>query len=141
MLLVFFFILRVDQYVIDEHYDELVQIFHKDLVHQIHKVGWDFYQSKIHHRLLVWTIPQNEGRHRKVTCLYFQLILSRSKINFREHMSTMELIKHTIHPRQWVLVLDGNLNQNTIIYAHPLSTILLKDKNYRGSHGGELGRI
>jgi hypothetical protein len=74
----------VNQYTIDEHYNVLVQIFHKDLVRQIHKVGRDFNQSKMHHCLLVWTIPQNEGRLQKVTCLYFQLILSRLKINFRE---------------------------------------------------------
>jgi hypothetical protein len=29
----FFFALGVNQYTIDEHYDELVQTFHKDLVH------------------------------------------------------------------------------------------------------------
>jgi hypothetical protein len=89
----FFFALGVNQYTIDEHYDERVQIFHKDLAHQIHKVGRDFNQSKIHHRLLVRVIPQNEGRLQKVTFLYLQLILSRSKINFREHTHTMELIK------------------------------------------------
>jgi hypothetical protein len=93
MFFMFFFVLGVNQHVIDEHYDELVQIFHKDLVCQIHKVGQDFYQFKIHHRLLVRTIPQNEGRLQKVRFLYLQLILSQSKINFREHTCTMELIK------------------------------------------------
>jgi hypothetical protein len=73
---VFFFILRVDQYVIDEHHDKLVQILYKFLVHQIHIVGWDFNQSKIYHRLLVRTIPQNEGRLQKVTFVYLQLIIS-----------------------------------------------------------------
>jgi hypothetical protein len=48
-----FFALGVNHYIIDEHYDERVQISHKDLVHQIHKVGWGFSQSKIHHRILV----------------------------------------------------------------------------------------
>jgi hypothetical protein len=136
MFFVFFFALGVKQHIIDEHYDKLVQMFHKDLIRQIHKVGWDFYQSKMHHRLLVRTIPQNEGRLQKVTCLYFQLILSRSKIDFKEHMRTMELIKQTINPRQRVLVLDGNLSQSMIIHAHPLSTIVLRDKNYRGSPWG-----
>jgi hypothetical protein len=40
MFFKFFFILRVDQYIIDEHHDKLVQILYKDFVHQIHKVGW-----------------------------------------------------------------------------------------------------
>jgi hypothetical protein len=89
----FFFAVGVNQHIIDEHNEKLVQIFHKDLVCQIHKVGRDFYQSKIHHCLLVRTIPQNEERLKKVTFLYLQLILSRSKIDFREHTCTIELIK------------------------------------------------
>jgi hypothetical protein len=49
----FFLTLRVDQYVIDEHHDELVQILHKKLVHHIHKVCWGISQSKRHHRILI----------------------------------------------------------------------------------------
>jgi hypothetical protein len=68
----FFFILRVDQYVIDFHHNKLDPILHKFLVHQIYIVGRVFNQSKIHHRLIVWTIPQNEGRLQKVThfCIF-----------------------------------------------------------------------
>jgi hypothetical protein len=73
MFFVFFIILRVDQYVIDEQHEKLAQILYKFLVHQIHIVGPDFNQSKIHHRLLVRTIPQNAGRLQKVTFLYLQL--------------------------------------------------------------------
>jgi hypothetical protein len=61
MFFVFFFILRVDQYVIDEHHNKLVQILHNILVHEIYIVGQGFSQSKIHHYLLVRTIPQNES--------------------------------------------------------------------------------
>jgi hypothetical protein len=57
----FFFTLGVDQYAIDEYYEKLVHILNKDLVHQIHKVDQSISQYKIHHRILVWTIPQNEG--------------------------------------------------------------------------------
>jgi hypothetical protein len=53
MFFVFFFILSADQYIIDEDYDELVQILHKYLVYQIHKVGQCISQSKRHHRILV----------------------------------------------------------------------------------------
>jgi hypothetical protein len=89
----FFFALGVNQYTIDEHYDKLVKVFHKDRVHQIHIVSRGSSQSKIHHCILVWTIPPIVGNLWKVTCLYFQLILSRLKINFREHTCTMEMIK------------------------------------------------
>jgi hypothetical protein len=39
MFFVFFFALGVNQYTIDEHSDELVQIFQKGIADQIHKVG------------------------------------------------------------------------------------------------------
>jgi hypothetical protein len=133
MFFVFVFILSADQYIIDEHYDKLVQILHKDLVHQIHKVGWCISQFKRHHHILVRTIPQNECSLQKVTFSYLQLILSRSKINFREHTCTMELIKKIINHRQRVLVLNDNLIRSSIIHVHPLSTILLRDENHRGS--------
>jgi hypothetical protein len=133
MFFVLFFILSVDQYIIDEHYDKLVQILHKDLVHQIHKVGRGFSQSKIHYRILVQTIPQNEDSLRKVTLSYLQLILSQSNIDLRECTRIAELIKQIINLRQHLLVLDGKLIRSMIIHVHPLSTILLWDKNYRGS--------
>jgi hypothetical protein len=86
----FFFVLGVNQHVIDEHYDELVQIFHKDLVCQIHKVGRDFYQFKIHHCLLVRTIPQNEGRLQKV-----RFLVSSHPIGSLIHRSSLGVISIT----------------------------------------------
>jgi hypothetical protein len=59
--------------------------------------------------------------------------ISSSKIDLREHTCTTELIKQIINPRQRVLILDSNLIQGTIIHAQPLGTILLPDKNHRGS--------
>jgi hypothetical protein len=69
MFFVFFFALGVNQYTID-HYNELIQMLHKDLVHHIHNVGRSISQSKRYHCILVETIPQNEGRLRKVTASY-----------------------------------------------------------------------
>jgi hypothetical protein len=87
MFLMFFFILRVDKYIIDEHHDKLVQILYKFLVHHIHIGGQDFNQLKIHHRLLVRTIPQNEGRLQNVTSSYLWLILSQlNDRSWRTHM-------------------------------------------------------
>jgi hypothetical protein len=132
----FFFIFGVDQYIIDEHHNKLVQILHKDLVHQIHKVGRYISQSKRYHCILVQTIPQNKSSLRYVTVSDFQLMISQSKIDLREYACTLELIKLIINPRQRVLVFDGNLIQGMIIQAQPLSTILLWDKNHRSSPWG-----
>jgi hypothetical protein len=82
---VFFFALGVNQYTIDEHYDELVQILHQDLVYWIHRVGQGSSQSKRPQRMLTQTIPRNESSLQNVTFLYLQLILSRLKIDLREH--------------------------------------------------------
>jgi hypothetical protein len=95
----FFFALGVNQHTIDEYYDELVQIFHKVRVHQIHIVGQCISQSKRHHCTHVQTIPRNVGSLQKVTFSYLQLIISRSKIDFREHTRTMKLTKQIINPR------------------------------------------
>jgi hypothetical protein len=56
-----------------------------------------------------------------------------------ENTRTTELIKQIINPTWQVFVLDGNLIQSMIIYAHLLSTILLRDKNHRAPQRGELG--
>jgi hypothetical protein len=53
MLFMFFFILTIDPYVIDEHNDEFVQKFHKDLVYPIHKVGRGSGQLKRPQRMLI----------------------------------------------------------------------------------------
>jgi hypothetical protein len=84
-------------------------------------------------RILIQTIPRNEGSLRYVALSDFQLLISQSKIDLREHTRTTELIEQIINPRQRVLVLDGNLVQGTIIHAQHLGTILLWEKNHRGS--------
>jgi hypothetical protein len=133
---VFFFIHGVDQYIIGEHHNKLVQILYKNRVHQIHIVGGCISQSKRHHSILIQTIPRDESSLSYVTVSDRQLMISRSKINLREYTCTTELIKHIMNPRQWALVLNSNLIQSTIIHAQPLSTILFRDKNHRGSlHG------
>jgi hypothetical protein len=34
------FTLRIDKNIIDEHHDESIQLLHKHLIHQIHKISW-----------------------------------------------------------------------------------------------------
>jgi hypothetical protein len=113
MLFMLIFTPWVDQYIIDEHCDKLVHILHENLVHQIHKVGRCISQSKWHHCILVQTIHQNKCSLRYVALSNLQLMISRSKINLREHTCTSELIKQIINPRKWILILDGNLIHGT----------------------------
>jgi hypothetical protein len=46
MLLMFFFILRVDQDVINEYYDKLFQLWHEYGVHQLHEMCRSISESK-----------------------------------------------------------------------------------------------
>jgi hypothetical protein len=77
MFFLFFFTLGVYQYTIDEHHDKLVQILHKDLIHQIHKVGWAFSRSRRHYCILIQTTPQKLA--------LAQIGVSHLKIDLREH--------------------------------------------------------
>jgi uncharacterized membrane protein len=67
-------------------------------------------------------------------------MISRSKIDLREHTCTIELIEQIINPRQQVFVLDGNVIQGTIIYA-PLVSSFFETKITGALHGDELGWI
>jgi ABC-type uncharacterized transport system substrate-binding protein len=40
MFLMFSITFEIDQNAIDEYHDELIKLFHKHLIHQIHEVGW-----------------------------------------------------------------------------------------------------
>jgi hypothetical protein len=53
MFCVLIFILGVDQNVIYEHNHELIQIFPKHFVHQVHEIGYSISQSKGHDDILV----------------------------------------------------------------------------------------
>ena len=39
MLLMLLSVLRVDQYIMNEHHDELIQKSHKHFVHHVHEIG------------------------------------------------------------------------------------------------------
>jgi hypothetical protein len=46
MFVVLFFILGEYQDIVDEHYHELVQIFHEYFIHELHEIGRGISQSK-----------------------------------------------------------------------------------------------
>jgi hypothetical protein len=61
-----FFILIVDQYVINEHHDKLVQLHHEYGVHQVHEMCRGIGESKRHNQILIQLIPGGERGHRNV---------------------------------------------------------------------------
>lgn len=68
-----------------------------------------------------------------VTVPYSELVITRSKINFGEVTCTLELIKQIIDPWNWLLILNGDLIQLSIINEHTKRTILLSNKQHRST--------
>jgi hypothetical protein len=53
MLLMLLHTLGVSKYVVNEDYDKLVQLFHKHLIHEVHKIRGCVGESKGHHCELI----------------------------------------------------------------------------------------
>jgi hypothetical protein len=60
MLLMLFFILRVDQDVINEYHDKLVQLRHEYGVHQVHEMCMSIGESKRHNQILIQPVSGRE---------------------------------------------------------------------------------
>jgi hypothetical protein len=61
MLLMLFFILGVDQDVVNEDHNKLVQLWHEYGVHQVHEMCRSIDESKRHNQILLQPIPGREG--------------------------------------------------------------------------------
>jgi hypothetical protein len=61
MLLMLFFILGVDQDVVNEDHNKLAQLWHEYGVHQVHEMCRSIDESKRHNQILLQPIPGREG--------------------------------------------------------------------------------
>jgi hypothetical protein len=61
MLLMLFHTLGVNKYVVNENYDKLVQIFHKHLIHEVHKIRWCVGESEGHYYELILPVTGDKG--------------------------------------------------------------------------------
>jgi hypothetical protein len=75
MLLMFFHNLGVNKYVVNEDYDKLVQLFHKHLIHEVHKICWCVGEPKGHHCELVLPVTSDKGGLRDVTFPNLELVV------------------------------------------------------------------
>jgi hypothetical protein len=81
MLFMLFLTLRKDQDVINEDHDKLVQLFHKNRVHQVHEVSGGVGQSKRHHQILVKTVLGGESSLWDIFFTDLDLMIARMKVN------------------------------------------------------------
>ena len=131
MLLVLFFRLREDKNVINEDNDKLVQIFHEDLIHEIHEVSWGIGQSKGHDRALIQAVSGYKCRLGNMLGSDFQLVVPRSEVDLGEHLGPIELIKQIFNLGKWILVLDCNFIEGAVVNAQEDGSVLLGHKQNR----------
>jgi hypothetical protein len=128
MFLMFLFCFRVYKDIVNEDHNELVQIFHKYVIHEIHEIGRGIHKSKGHYGLLIQSISGVEHCLGNIRLLNSQLVITRSQINLGEDTHSFHLVKQIIDPWERILILDGDFNQGPVVYTHPLSSVLLRHK-------------
>src|SRR5688572_13200776 len=78
-------------------------------------------------------IPCPKSSLRNITFPHPQLVISGTKVYFREITRSLELIKQVINSRQRISVLDSHFIQLSIINTHSERTILLPYKQHRST--------
>src|SRR5262249_928618 len=131
MLSVRSLIRRIHKHVINKHNDELIQVWPEHPVHQVHKDSRGIRQAKGHYQELVMSVPGPKSSLLNILFPDPELMISRSEIYLREHLSRLQLVKEIINPGQRIPVLHSHLVQFPVIYAHPERTVLLPDKQNR----------
>jgi hypothetical protein len=81
MLIMLFLTLRKDQDVINEDYDKLIQLFHKNRVHQVHEVSRGVGQTKGHHQILIETVSSGQSSLQDILFTDLDLMIARMKVN------------------------------------------------------------
>jgi hypothetical protein len=119
MLLMLFFILRVDQDVINEYHDKLVQLRHEYGVHQVHEMCMSIGESKRHNQILIQPVSGRECSLRNVFLMDLDLMITRPKIDLGEDSSTGKLIEENVNAGQRIFVLDRDSIQGLIIDTQP----------------------
>jgi hypothetical protein len=100
ILCMLFFILGVDQDVVNEGHNKLVQLQHEYKVHQVHEMCRSVGESKRHNQILVQPIPGGESSLRNVFWMDLDLMITRTKIDLEKDSCTGKLIKENVDAGQ-----------------------------------------
>jgi hypothetical protein len=129
----FFLAFGIDENIIDIEHDEFIELRHENGVHEVHEVGWGICETKGHYQELVKTITSGESGFKNVTRSNLNLVITRTKVNFREDFGSSQLIKKNIDSGKRVFVLDGDCIERSVIYTHSQATIFLFDNESRAT--------
>jgi hypothetical protein len=124
VLLMLFFILGVDQDVVNEYHGKLVQLRHEYGVHQVHEMCRSIGESKQHNQILIQPVPGRECSLTNVLWMDLDLMITRMKIDLGEDLSTGKLIEENVDVGQRIFV-DRDDIQGPIIDTQPQRLILL----------------
>ncbi|CAL0305558.1 unnamed protein product [Lupinus luteus] len=81
MLDMFFYILRINQNIIDKYDHKRVEIRMKNYVHVIHEYRRSIGYTKWHHEIFVMTISCPKSSFRNILQFYAYLMITRPKID------------------------------------------------------------
>jgi hypothetical protein len=88
MFLMLFFILGVDQDVINDDHDKLAQLRHKHQIHQVHEMGRSISKPIRHNQILIKTVSGGECCFRNILRTDFDLMITQTDVNLGEDSST-----------------------------------------------------
>ena len=108
-------------------------------MHEIHKCCWHISQSKGHHRKFKVPITRPKRWLRDICLPNPQLMVTSAKVYLGVDSRSSQLIKQIINPRKWVLILDRNPVQLSVINAQSKGIVLLFANRTRAPHGEVLG--
>ena len=99
-----FFGLGVNEDIIDENYDELVEVVHENFIHEVHEVGGGIGQSKGHYCVLKQSVTGGECSLGDILFSDLQLMVPGTKIDLGEDSGSIHLVDQILDLCQRVLV-------------------------------------
>ena len=120
-----FFGLGINKDVIKENYHELVEVFHENLVHEVHEIGWGIGQTKGHHGVFKQTVTGGEGGLGNVCLSDHQLMVSCPKIDLGKDSGSVHLIEQILDLGKRILIFNGHVIQLAIIHTQACGTVSL----------------
>jgi hypothetical protein len=125
VLKVLFLCSAVDKNVVKLNNDKLVEKMSQDLVHHAHESAWSIRKAEWHNDPLEKAFFGFESRFPFITGTDSDLVISTFKINFREYLGTIELIKHIFKSRNGEPLPCSDTIYCSAIHTHAETLILL----------------
>ncbi|KAK4731637.1 hypothetical protein R3W88_024625 [Solanum pinnatisectum] len=119
---------RINQNVINKHNNKYVNIWLKHFVHKVHECYRSISLAKIHDKKLIMTIMGPEYCLWNITLSYLELMIDQFEVYLRKASGTLKLIQNIISSNKWILILDSDLVDLTVINTYPKRIIFLPHK-------------